>query len=180
MKPRLLTPGPTPVPEETLLELAKPVTFHRSPEFRAVLAEVVEDLKYVFQTKNTVLVLTASGTGGMEAAVSGCVAPGEKAILLISGRWGELSSGLPGPVPCTDARVIDFKGSERTDSRGGVPGYRNKSITVNGSRQWRVVDYFTSGQIRNGTISYTLRQADDDHLEMDLQRGGTLKLRRCQ
>ena len=45
MKPRLLTPGPTPVPEETLLELAKPVTFHRSPEFRAVLAEVVEDLQ---------------------------------------------------------------------------------------------------------------------------------------
>jgi aspartate aminotransferase-like enzyme len=94
MKPRLLTPGPTPVPEETLLELAKPVTFHRSPEFRAILAEVVEDLKYVFQTKNTVLVLTASGTGGMEAAVSGCVAPGEKAILLISGRWGERWRGV--------------------------------------------------------------------------------------
>ncbi len=89
MKPRLLTPGPTPVPEEALLELARPVTFHRTPEFRAVLAEVVEDLKYVFQTKNTVLVLTASGTGGMEAAVSNCVAPGEKAILLISGRFGE-------------------------------------------------------------------------------------------
>jgi aspartate aminotransferase-like enzyme len=89
MKPRLLTPGPTPVPEETLLELAKPVTFHRSAEFKAVLSEVVEDLKYVFQTKNTVLVITSSGTGGMESAVSGCVAPGEKAILLISGRWGE-------------------------------------------------------------------------------------------
>src|SRR4029079_14489788 len=94
MKPRLLTPGPTPVPEETLLELAKPVTFHRSPEFRAVLGEVVEDLKYVFQTKNTVLVLTASGTGGMESAVSGVVAPGEKAILLISGRWGERWRGI--------------------------------------------------------------------------------------
>jgi aspartate aminotransferase-like enzyme len=94
MKPRLLTPGPTPVPEETLLELAKPVTFHRSAEFRAVLGEVVEDLKYVFQTKNTVLVLTASGTGGMEAAVGGVVAPGEKAILLISGRWGERWRGI--------------------------------------------------------------------------------------
>jgi aspartate aminotransferase-like enzyme len=94
MKPRLLTPGPTPVPDETLLELAKPVTFHRSPEFRAILGEVVDDLKYVFQTKNTVLVLTASGTGGMEAAVSGIVAPGEKAILLISGRWGERWRGV--------------------------------------------------------------------------------------
>jgi aspartate aminotransferase-like enzyme len=89
MKPRLLTPGPTPVPEETLLELAKPVTYHRTAEFRAILGEVVEDLKYVFCTKNSVLVLTASGTGGMEAAVSNVVPPGGKAIGLVSGRWGE-------------------------------------------------------------------------------------------
>jgi aspartate aminotransferase-like enzyme len=89
MKPRLLTPGPTPVPEETLLELAKQVTYHRTPQFRAILAEVIEDLKYVFCTRNTVLALTASGTGGMEAAVSNVVSPGGKVIGLISGRWGE-------------------------------------------------------------------------------------------
>lgn len=89
MKPRLMTPGPTPVPEETLLELAKPVFFHRSPEFKAAFAEVIEDLKYVFQTKNDVVAITASGTGGMEAAVSNCCPPGSKAIGLISGRWGE-------------------------------------------------------------------------------------------
>ena len=89
MKSRLLTPGPTPVPEETLLELAKPVFFHRSPEFRALHREVVADLQYVFQTVNYVCVLTASGTGGMEAAVVNAVAPGEKVILLTAGRWGE-------------------------------------------------------------------------------------------
>ena len=44
MKFRLLTPGPTPVPEETLLELAKPVFFHRTAEFREILAEVLDDL----------------------------------------------------------------------------------------------------------------------------------------
>ena len=89
MKPRLLTPGPTPVPEETLLELAKPVTFHRSPQFRQALAEVLDDLRYVYCTKNLILPLTCSGSGGMEAAVSSVVPPGGKAILLISGRWGE-------------------------------------------------------------------------------------------
>jgi serine---pyruvate transaminase len=89
MKPRLFTPGPTPVPEETLLELAKPVTYHRTPEQKQIFAEVVEDLRYVFQTKNQVIVLTSSGTGGMEAAVSNSVAPGQKAILLTAGRWGE-------------------------------------------------------------------------------------------
>src|SRR5437868_4060070 len=89
MKARLLTPGPTPVPEETLLELAKPVVFHRTPEFRQTLAEVLADLQYVFQTRHPVVPLTSSGTGGLEAAVVNCLPPGCKAICLIAGRFGE-------------------------------------------------------------------------------------------
>ena len=89
MKQRLLTPGPTPVPEETLLELAKPVFFHRTPEFRQMLAEVLDDLQYVFRTRHPVIPLTSSGTGGLEAAVANCLAPGSKAICLIAGRFGE-------------------------------------------------------------------------------------------
>jgi len=94
MKPRLFTPGPTPVPEETLLELARPVTYHRSPEAKAILGEVTEDLKYVFQTSQPVYTLTCSGTGGMEAAVANTLAPGEKAILCTAGRWGERWRGI--------------------------------------------------------------------------------------
>lgn len=94
MKPRLFTPGPTPVPEETLLELARPVTYHRAPEAKAILAEVSEDLKYVFQTSQPVYTLTCSGTGGMEAAVSNTLAAGEKAILCTAGRWGERWRGI--------------------------------------------------------------------------------------
>jgi serine---pyruvate transaminase len=94
MKPRLFTPGPTPVPEETLLELAKPVTYHRAAEAKAILAEVSEDLKYVFRTSQPVYTLTCSGTGGMEAAVSNTLAAGEKAILLTAGRWGERWRGI--------------------------------------------------------------------------------------
>lgn len=94
MKSRLFTPGPTPVPEETLLELAKPVGYHRSAEAKAILGEMTEDLKYVFQTSNMVLTLTSSGTGGMEAAAVNALAPGEKAILLTAGRWGERWRGV--------------------------------------------------------------------------------------
>jgi aspartate aminotransferase-like enzyme len=94
MKPRLFTPGPTPVPEDTLLELARPVGYHRSPEAKAILAEVTEDLKYVFQTARPVLTLTCSGTGGMESAVVNTLAPGEKAILCTAGRWGERWRGI--------------------------------------------------------------------------------------
>jgi aspartate aminotransferase-like enzyme len=89
MKQRLLTPGPTPVPEETLLELAKPVVFHRTPEFRKLLAEVLEDLQYVFRTSNAIIPLTSSGTGALEAAVVNCLPQGSKAICLIAGRFGE-------------------------------------------------------------------------------------------
>jgi aspartate aminotransferase-like enzyme len=89
MKQRLLTPGPTPVPEETLLELAKPMIYHRTAEFRAMLKEILEDLQYVYRTKNTVIPLTASGTGALEAALVNAVAPGAKIICLIAGRFGE-------------------------------------------------------------------------------------------
>jgi serine---pyruvate transaminase len=94
MKPRLFTPGPTPVPEETLLELARPVMYHRSPESKAILGEVSEDLKYVFQTSQPAYTLTCSGTGGMEASVANTLAAGEKAILCTAGRWGERWRGI--------------------------------------------------------------------------------------
>lgn len=94
MKMRLFTPGPTAVPEETLLELAKPVTHHRTAEAKEILADVAEDLKYVFQTSQPVYTLTSSGTGGMEAAVANTLAPGEKAVLCTAGRWGERFRGI--------------------------------------------------------------------------------------
>jgi len=89
MKQRLLTPGPTPVPEETLLELAKPVVYHRTPQFRQLLGRVLEDLQYVFRTRHPVIPLTSSGTGGLEAAVANSLPAGSKAICLIAGRFGE-------------------------------------------------------------------------------------------
>lgn len=88
-KQRLLTPGPTPVPEETLLELARPVVYHRTAEFRQVLGEVLEDLRYVYQTSNPVIPLTCSGTGGLEAAVVNTVPSGARVICLVAGRFGE-------------------------------------------------------------------------------------------
>jgi aspartate aminotransferase-like enzyme len=93
-KRRLMTPGPTEVPESARLAMARQVIHHRTAEFRAVFAEVLVGLKYVFQTENDVLVLTSSGTGAMEAAVVNLVPPGGKAIVLESGvfsrRWAQI------------------------------------------------------------------------------------------
>jgi serine---pyruvate transaminase len=88
-KYRLLTPGPTQVPEDALLQLAKQIRHHRTEEFRRLLAEVLEGLKYTFQTQHDVLLLTSSGTGAMEAAVASVVPRGGTAIVLESGKFSE-------------------------------------------------------------------------------------------
>lgn len=87
-KPRLMTPGPAMVPEDVLLEMARPVIHHRSDEAKHVITEVIAGLKEVFQTQNDVLILTASGTGAMEAAAVNSVPPGGKAIVLSAGYFG--------------------------------------------------------------------------------------------
>lgn len=93
-KPRLMTPGPANVPEDVLLEMARPVIHHRSAEAKQVIVDVASDLKRVFQTENDVLILTASGTGAMEAAAVNTVPRGGKAIVLNAGwfaqRWAKI------------------------------------------------------------------------------------------
>ena len=68
-KMRLFTPGPTSVPEEVLLEMAKPVFHHRTQQYKDLFAKVNELLKYVYQTKNPVLTISGSGTAGAEMAM---------------------------------------------------------------------------------------------------------------
>src|SRR3954463_12954397 len=93
-KPRLMTPGPAMVPEDVLLELARPVIHHRSAEAKQVITEVSAGLKEVFQTQNGVLILPAPGPGAMEAAAVNTVPPGGKALVLNAGhfaaRWGDI------------------------------------------------------------------------------------------
>src|SRR5436305_4797343 len=89
-----MMPPPASVPEAVLLELARPVIHHRSAEAKEVITEVAGGLKEVFQTANDVLILTASGTGAMEAAAVNAVPPGGKALVLNAGhfaaRWGDI------------------------------------------------------------------------------------------
>jgi aspartate aminotransferase-like enzyme len=88
-KKRLFTPGPVEVPQASLLAMARQVRHHRTAEFRGTIREVTEGLKYAFQTANDVLILSSSGSGGMEAAVVNCVPRGGKALVLESGKFAE-------------------------------------------------------------------------------------------
>src|SRR5512145_2746083 len=89
MKYRLYTPGPTSVPEATLLELARPVHHHRTGEFRKMFAEVQQMLQYVYQTKQTVYTITGSGTAAFEAGLVSTLAPGQKALCVVNGKFAE-------------------------------------------------------------------------------------------
>ena len=85
----LMIPGPTPVPERVLLDMAKAPIPHRSAEFSKIFDEVNEDLKWIFQTKNDVFIFASSGTGAMDAALSNLVNPGDKVLSLVIGNFGE-------------------------------------------------------------------------------------------
>jgi len=85
----LRIPGPTPCPTEVLEAMSRQMINHRGPVFGKTLAEVTEKLKLLFQTKNDVFVLTASGTGGLEAAVVNVLSPGDKVLSVSIGVFGE-------------------------------------------------------------------------------------------
>ncbi|MCQ9208541.1 MAG: alanine--glyoxylate aminotransferase family protein, partial [Omnitrophica bacterium] len=88
-KKYLLTPGPTPLPPQVRKAQAEPIIHHRTPEFQEIFAEVNEGLKYLFQSKNDIFTFASSGTGAMEAAVVNLLSPGDKAIAVCSGKFGE-------------------------------------------------------------------------------------------
>lgn len=85
----LMIPGPTPVPERVLLAMAKHPIGHRSGDFTKLMGEVTENLKWLHQTQNDVLVLAASGTGAMEAGIINFLSPGDTVLVGNNGKFGD-------------------------------------------------------------------------------------------
>ena len=88
-KYKLYTPGPVDVPPEFLKELSSGLVYHREASFSAIFESVRKGLQKIMLTKGEVHLLTASGTGAMEAAVSNLVSPGDKVLVATAGRFGE-------------------------------------------------------------------------------------------
>ena len=94
-KPEIfMAPGPTPVPYEVLLAQGSPLVYHRGPGYGQLLREVTESLQELMKTTSDVLVLTSSGTGGLESAVTNL------ALKSLFGRLRPaLDPALTGPLP---------------------------------------------------------------------------------
>jgi aspartate aminotransferase-like enzyme len=88
-KQMLMIPGPTPVPEKVLLAMAKHPIGHRSGDFSEIIGELTENLKWLHQTHNDVLMLTVSGTGAMEAGMINFLSPGDRIVVGVNGKFGE-------------------------------------------------------------------------------------------
>jgi len=142
-KKYLFSPGPTMLPPEVLLKMAEPIMHHREPEFERILGEIREGLKYLFQTKNEVLVFTSSGTGAMEAAVSNILSRGDKALVVRGGkfgeRWGEICKAYGiefVPIDVEWGKAVDPKQVEKALAQNptirGV--YTQASETSTGAR----------------------------------------------
>jgi len=99
-KTRLYTPGPTPLLPAAQFAMAAADIHHRTPEFRALFQKVLAQLKIFVGTRNDVLLLSSSGTGAMEAAVTNLTSPGDKVLVLTAGKFGERWTGLVKAFGC--------------------------------------------------------------------------------
>ncbi|MCL2121906.1 MAG: alanine--glyoxylate aminotransferase family protein [Clostridiales bacterium] len=91
----LMIPGPTSIPQRVMNVLGNPAMGHRTDEFSAIIKDVTEKLKKIYRTENDLLLLSASGTGSMEAAVCNFVSPGDKVVVMENGyfsnRWANIN-----------------------------------------------------------------------------------------
>jgi serine---pyruvate transaminase len=162
----LVTPGPTPVPPEVLAATAAPMIHHRTPEFRTILARVLERLQQVFRTERDVVLFTSAGTGAMESAVANLCSRGDRVLVVSHGyfgeRWAAITRGYGcevdhlrydwGEIPTPEdvaaraeesgPKVIFLTHSET--STGVVADIRAISEPLNGSDALIVVDAISS------------------------------------
>jgi aspartate aminotransferase-like enzyme len=104
-KPRLFTPGPTPLlPEAAVRALIAPM-HHRKEDYKALFRRVQKGLQEVFKTRNDVLVLSASGSGAMESAMVNLTSPGDRVLIGVAGKFGERWMELAQTYG-TDAQLI--------------------------------------------------------------------------
>jgi serine---pyruvate transaminase len=103
-----MAPGPTPVPPEVLLAQGSPLVYHRGPGYGQLLREVTENLQELLKTTSDVLVLTSSGTGGLESAVANLCSPGDRVVVPVAGYFGERFAKIAVAFGM-DVRRIDYE-----------------------------------------------------------------------
>ena len=113
-KQNLRTPGPTPVPDDIVEAMSNPMINHRGPEFKELIYRTTEQLKQVFMTRSDLYVLTASGTGALEASVVNTLSPGDKVICATAGAFGNRFTDIARTYGA-DVQLLEFEWGEPVD-----------------------------------------------------------------
>ena len=112
----ILAPGPTPIPPEVLLAQGSPLVYHRGPGFGRLMRDVTARLKELCRTDRAdVLLMTSSGTGGLESAIQNVFSPGDEVLIPLAGffsdRWRSLATAMGLTV-----RTVDHEWGEKVDA----------------------------------------------------------------
>ena len=90
----LRIPGPTPIPSDIEPALAFPMIDHRGPIFAELINRCTDGLRKIFVTKNSLYILTSSGTGALEASVTNTLSPGDQVLAISVGSFGDRFAGI--------------------------------------------------------------------------------------
>ena len=110
----LRTPGPTPLPPGVREALARQMINHRGPEFANVLRECLDGLRWAFQTRHDIVILTTSGTGGLESLVANTLSPGQRLLVASMGYFGERMGKIARAFG-VDVVQVDFEPGQAVD-----------------------------------------------------------------
>ena len=110
----LRTPGPTPIPDDIVEAMGNPMINHRGPEFDELITKVTAQLKQVFMTSNDLFILTASGTGALEASLVNALSPGDKVVAATAGSFGDRFIDMAEAYGA-DVHRLDFEWGEPVD-----------------------------------------------------------------
>jgi aspartate aminotransferase-like enzyme len=108
----ILAPGPTPIPPEVLLAQGSPLVYHRGPGFGKLMRDVTSRLKELYRTSSDVLLMTSSGTGGLESAVANCFSPGDEVLVPLAGFFADRFKRLAEAYGLT-VRTIEYEWGQR-------------------------------------------------------------------
>ena len=107
----IMLPGPTNVPDRVTNAMLRPMINHRGSAFRQLQKEITEKSRILFQTAQDTVVLSASGTGGVEAAVWNVVRPGDNVVVPVYGEFSERLAEVIGLARGNAIRVRSDLGS---------------------------------------------------------------------
>jgi aspartate aminotransferase-like enzyme len=133
---QLRIPGPTPLPDEVLDAMRRPMISHRGGEFRDLLRDVTERLRHCFQTEHDVLVFPGAGTGGLEAAIANLFSPGDEVLAVTVGAFGDRFAEIAARFGLRVTRVVSPWGQAADldalrDALAGTPGVKGVLLTHN-------------------------------------------------